>query len=161
CSNPAKANGASCNDNNACTQTDSCQAGVCAGGNPVTCLALDQCHDVGVCDMTSGTCSNPTKPDGTSCNDNSACTTADSCHAGACTGAMVACDDGDPCTADTCIASSGCQHGARDPICATTVVTLTIDPAGYGGSLCLNGVACIASGPHGIPTAPGFYAVSS
>src|SRR6266403_2231916 len=35
CSNPAKTNGTACNDGNACTQPDSCQSGVCTGGNPV------------------------------------------------------------------------------------------------------------------------------
>src|SRR6266480_7805373 len=39
CSNPQKANGTSCNDGNACTQTDSCQSGTCVGSNPVTCTA--------------------------------------------------------------------------------------------------------------------------
>jgi uncharacterized repeat protein (TIGR03803 family) len=33
CSNPAKADGTSCNDGNACTQTDTCQAGTCTGSN--------------------------------------------------------------------------------------------------------------------------------
>ena len=31
CSNPAKSNGATCSDGNACTQTDTCQAGACVG----------------------------------------------------------------------------------------------------------------------------------
>src|SRR5215469_1066679 len=37
-------NGTACNDGNACTQTDTCQAGVCVGSNPVVCAASDQCH---------------------------------------------------------------------------------------------------------------------
>ena len=37
CSNPAKADGTACNDGNACTQTDTCQAGTCTGANPVVC----------------------------------------------------------------------------------------------------------------------------
>ncbi|MFI5041954.1 MAG: hypothetical protein ACHQNA_08935, partial [Acidimicrobiales bacterium] len=40
-------NGGACSDANACTQTDTCQAGACVGTNPVICTALDQCHDVG------------------------------------------------------------------------------------------------------------------
>src|SRR5262249_6476284 len=35
CSNPAKANGTTCSDGNACTQSDTCQAGACVGTNPV------------------------------------------------------------------------------------------------------------------------------
>ncbi|MBI3391542.1 MAG: hypothetical protein HY027_27730 [Deltaproteobacteria bacterium] len=34
--------GASCDDADACTQTDTCQAGTCTGSNPVVCTALDQ-----------------------------------------------------------------------------------------------------------------------
>ncbi|MBZ5639646.1 MAG: hypothetical protein LAO51_12950, partial [Acidobacteriia bacterium] len=58
CSNPAKPNDSACNDGNACTQTDTCQTGVCVGSNPVVCTALDQCHEAGVCDTGTGICSN-------------------------------------------------------------------------------------------------------
>src|SRR5207249_10891658 len=37
CSNPAKPNGATCDDGSACTRTDTCQAGTCIGTNPVVC----------------------------------------------------------------------------------------------------------------------------
>jgi cysteine-rich repeat protein len=99
CSNPDKPNGTSCNDTNSCTQTDTCQAGTCTGGNPVTCTALDECHDVGVCDSATGVCSNPDKPNGTSCNDTNSCTQTDTCQAGTCTG-------GNPIT---CIALDQCH----------------------------------------------------
>jgi len=61
------ADGTTCNDGNACTQTDACQAGACTGTNPVTCMPSDACHAAGTCDPTSGTCSNPTAADGTVC----------------------------------------------------------------------------------------------
>src|SRR3989449_9827506 len=87
-----------CNDGNACTQTDSCQAGACTGTNPVTCTAADQCHDAGTCDPATGACSNPAKPDGAACNDGDACTQTDSCRAGACTGTNpVVCAAADAC----------------------------------------------------------------
>ncbi len=35
CSNPVAFDGTLCNDNNACTQTDTCQSGVCVGAGPV------------------------------------------------------------------------------------------------------------------------------
>src|SRR5262249_36889904 len=44
CSNPNKADGTGCDDHDACTQTDACQAGACVGTNPVICVAADQCH---------------------------------------------------------------------------------------------------------------------
>src|SRR6185369_4577892 len=85
CTNPNKANGSSCNDSDACTQTDTCQAGTCTGNNPVSCTAQDQCHVAGTCDSATGMCTNPNKADGSSCNDGDACTPTDTCQAGTCT----------------------------------------------------------------------------
>src|SRR5258707_1338526 len=42
----------------------------------VVCTALDQCHDVGTCNASTGACSNPAKPNGTTCSDGNACTQA-------------------------------------------------------------------------------------
>lgn len=81
-----QSNGTPCSDTNACTQTDTCQSGVCAGGNPVVCTPLDGCHDAGVCNPASGQCSNPVKPDGAACDDGDACTTPDQCTSGVCEG---------------------------------------------------------------------------
>lgn len=86
----AKADGASCDDGNACTRTDTCQAGVCVGGNPVVCAAKDQCHTAGTCDPATGTCSNPDKPNGTSCDDGNATTCSDTCQSGVCRGITCA-----------------------------------------------------------------------
>jgi uncharacterized repeat protein (TIGR01451 family) len=106
-----EAAGSSCNDGNACTQTDTCQAGVCTGANPVVCTALDQCHDVGVCDPTTGTCSNPAKLNGTICEDGLFCTVGDTCQAGVCTGSARDCSDAIVCTADSCDeAANQCVH---------------------------------------------------
>src|SRR5207245_1142068 len=48
CSNPAKPNGSPGTDGDACTQTDTCQAGDCAGRNPVVCASPEQRHVGGV-----------------------------------------------------------------------------------------------------------------
>jgi hypothetical protein len=95
CSNPPKADGSTCDDANACTQTDTCQAAACTGSNPVVCTASDQCHDVGTCDTGSGICSNPPKADGTGCEDGNACTVSDTCQSGACQAGPPADVDGD------------------------------------------------------------------
>ncbi len=98
CSNPNKADGAACDDGNACTQNDSCQAGVCTSGAPLVCPAPDQCHDAGVCNPATGVCSNPNKANGVACNDGNGCTQNDSCQAGACTsGAPLVCPAPDQC----------------------------------------------------------------
>ncbi|MFO0661250.1 MAG: hypothetical protein U0165_15670 [Polyangiaceae bacterium] len=131
CTNPAKPNGQSCSDGNACTQTDTCQAGACTGANPVTCSPQDQCHNAGTCDTSTGNCSNPAKADGTACNDGNLCTQSDTCQAGACTGASpVVCTALDQChDAGTCNAGTG--------TCST--------PAKTDGAACNDGNACTQS----------------
>src|SRR5438093_1181511 len=109
CSNPNKANGTACNDNNACTSGETCQNGAC--GSPtstVTCTALDQCHVAGTCDPMSGVCSNPNKANGTACDDNNACTSGETCQNGAC---------GSPTSTVTCTALDQCHvAGTCDPM---------------------------------------------
>ena len=130
CSDPAKANGATCDDDNACTQTDTCQAGSCTGTNPVVCTALDQCHDVGVCDAETGICSSPVKEDGTTCDDGHLCTAPDSCAGGECGGTPIAtccenngmCSDGDVCTSDFC--PTGANESALEFDGTTDYVTM-------------------------------------
>ncbi len=118
CSNPAKPDGTSCSDGNACTQGDACQAGVCAGGAPVVCQASDACHMAGVCDPSTGMCSNPAKVDGASCDDGNACTVGDVCHAGVCGGGhpVVCSMPGDAChETAVCDPSSGRCVNAPKP----------------------------------------------
>jgi hypothetical protein len=85
CSYAPVADGIACNDGDACTQTDSCVAGICTGSNPVSCTSSDSCHEAGVCDPSTGECSDPSAPDGTACSDGDACTLSDACVAGVCT----------------------------------------------------------------------------
>src|SRR5262249_50983542 len=128
CSNPAAPNGTTCNDNNACTSGDSCQAGACMGGTTVTCTASDQCHVAGVCDPATGIRSNPPAANGTTCTDANACTTGDSCQAGACVGGA----------AKSCTASDQCHvAGVCDP--ATGACS---NPAAADGTTCSDGNAC-------------------
>ena len=101
-----------CDDGDACNGVETCSAGACVPGTPVTCTPLDQCHVAGVCDPETGVCSNPNAPDGTTCNDGNACTATDVCGAGTCAGTAVTCDDGNVCNGvETCSPSSGCQPG--------------------------------------------------
>ncbi len=55
----------SCDDGSLCTGPDSCLSGACIGSNPIQCTAMDECHHAGTCDPETGTCSQPTMPDGT------------------------------------------------------------------------------------------------
>jgi YD repeat-containing protein len=122
CSNPTAANGTACNDNNACTQTDTCASGVCTGSNPVTCTASDQCHVAGTCSPSTGVCSNPTAANGTACNDGNPCDLSDTCQSGACTaGGSVVCTAIDSChLVGTCSPSTGVCSNPVAPSCSGT-----------------------------------------
>jgi len=150
CSTPNKANGTACNDGNACTQTDTCQAGVCVGSNPVVCTALDSCHDIGVCNTQAGVCTNPLKPDGASCNDGNACTQTDTCQAGVCSGANpVVCAAPDQChDAGTCNPSTGqCIYPskANGTACNDNDACTQTDTCQNGTCVGGNPVVCTAS----------------
>jgi hypothetical protein len=131
CSTPELADGTGCDDGDACTRSDSCQAGVCSGADPVVCQPIDQCHAAGTCDPASGQCSTPALADGTGCDDGDACTQSDSCQAGVCVGAdPVVCQPIDQChAAGTCDPASG--------QCST--------PALADGTGCDDGDACTRS----------------
>ncbi|MGH7894539.1 MAG: hypothetical protein ACREQL_07715, partial [Candidatus Binatia bacterium] len=144
CSNPEAPDNTSCNDGNACTQTDTCQGGSCTGANPVICTASDQCHNPGVCDTATGQCSDPAKDDGSTCNDGDACTLTDTCVAGGCTGANpVICTPLDQChVAGTCDPATGdCSNPNANS------GTLCDDSNGCTeGDMCTNG-QCTPGGP--------------
>jgi YVTN family beta-propeller protein len=97
CSNPVKPDGTTCDDGNLCTQSDVCEAGLCTGTEPVLCTPVDSCHDAGTCDPTTGQCSNPVKPDGTTCDDGDLCTSSDMCEASVCVGTPKDCSVADAC----------------------------------------------------------------
>src|SRR5205823_5834857 len=141
CSNPAKLDGAPCDDGNACTRTDTCAAGACVGANPVVCTAANQCHTAGVCNPASGVCSNPAKLDGAPCDDGNACTRTDTCAAGACGGANpVVCTAANQChTAGVCNPASG--------VCS--------NPAKLDGAPCDDGNACTQTAPSPPGARPG------
>lgn len=76
--------GADCDDNDACTQTDACFSGQCIGNDPKSCSQNDTCQALSVCDPATGLCSDDFAPDGTACNDGNACTQAGVCQNGTC-----------------------------------------------------------------------------
>jgi hypothetical protein len=138
------ADGTSCNDGNACTQLDFCRAGVCGGGSPVVCTSSNPCLTAGECNPVLGICTGQVPvANGTSCNDNNACTLADSCQNGACVpGSAVMCTSSNPClTAGICDPAGGICAGqipvANGTACAT--------PAGQAGT-CTAG-ACVVAPP--------------
>ena len=104
-----------CDDADACTLDDACNAGVCSGltprecddGNPCT---VDSCDPVLGCRWESN--------EGAPCDDGSICTLGDTCAAGVCSsGEAVKCDDGDVCTIGTCDAVEGCSYESIAHLC--------------------------------------------
>ncbi len=104
--------------------SDPCCGDPCCG---LVCPALDQCHIAGTCDPATGICSNPIKTNGTSCNDNNACTSGDVCNNGVCGGTAVLCTASDQCHV----------AGICDP--ATGVCS---NPPAPDGTSCSDGNAC-------------------
>ncbi|MEZ4265743.1 MAG: hypothetical protein R3F39_05140 [Myxococcota bacterium] len=116
--------GIGCNDSNACTQNDKCQAGVCVGtakvcndSNPCT---NDSCNASGVCVFTPVTAA-------TACDDGDACTKDDACSAGVCKGGNSICQ----CTTDAnCTDDGNLCNGV--PKCKTNTdgsKACVVDPA--------------------------------
>ena len=108
--------GIACDDGDACTQTDTCDAGVCQGANPVTCADPEQCKREGVCNPDTGACTYANAQNGTTCDDGDACTQSDSCFNGTCTGSDdVVCAAQDQChDAGVCDSATGmCSNPAK------------------------------------------------
>jgi cysteine-rich repeat protein len=73
-------------------------------GSDAFCLAS-------VCNPSTGKCEVVPDHEGMACSDGNACTVGESCQQGDCTGGVQAnCNDGNPCTDDSCQADSGCAH---------------------------------------------------
>jgi hypothetical protein len=106
--------GGVCDDGSACTTVDQCVDGACVGFE-LACADPGPCR-AAACDPLLGCVE--TEVTG-SCDDGSACTTADTCVAGACMGGVpLDCDDGNPCTDDSCHPWLGCDHQpAASPCC--------------------------------------------
>jgi len=125
-----------CDDGDACTTGDTCQAGVCVGragpacddGNPCTNDACDPARGCVHADNTAP------------CDDHDACTTDDRCADGACTGGPArTCDDGNPCTDDACEPATGCVAADNAAACDDGSAC-TVDDSCAGGQ-CVGGPA--------------------
>ena len=115
-----------CNDGNACTEFDACKGGVCAPGPAIVCDDKNVCT-TDACDIAAG-CTH-TAIDGP-CDDGDGCTANDACQNGKCgSGAALTCDDGNPCTNDSCDLATGCTNVANESPCTD-------------GNACTQGDAC-------------------
>ncbi len=117
--------------------------------------AAAYCASPGPClvaTCTAGTCGSTPQLDGTACSDGNACTGSDACKASTCSGTPIACDDGKPCTVDSCGTDgkgiAACQHQASTGTCsdgnACTVGDTCTAGACVAGAAntCSDGKAC-------------------
>jgi hypothetical protein len=172
--------GQTCNDNNACTLSTTCQAGVCGGGTPKACsdgnpCTVDSCNPAtGACTFPAGgcndgnpcttdacvpgpsgnLCSNTTLPNGSTCSDGDLCTNGDACNGGVCRSNPVVCNDGDLCTIDACDPATG-QCGGTEVSCGDGDVC-TFDSCDPATGQCdheetfAQAISLQAAGPYGI-----------
>jgi hypothetical protein len=118
-----------CNDGDACTTGEVCGAGICQGGMTLNCndgnpCTDDSCHPQAGCEHS---------PNIAPCNDGDVCTTTDICADTICVGSgELACDDTNPCTADSCDAQQGCLSLPVDGECDDGNACTPIDTCANG-----------------------------
>lgn len=130
-------NGAACDDDDACTQTDTCVEGACVGAEPLDCNDDNECTDE-VCFPEIGC--EQTLLNAVACSSPDACQTG-TCDFGTCALSAIDCSDGNVCTTDTCDEALGCQH-AEDPVACPV-------GAGGGGGAAAGGEAGVGGGGGG------------
>ncbi|MSP92164.1 MAG: hypothetical protein EXR79_10240 [Myxococcales bacterium] len=139
--------GSACNaDDNACTEGDQCQDGVCEPGAAKKCDDGNPCTKDS-CDAAKG-CAQAAD-DGNPCDDGNACTKADLCKGAVCAGALKPdeCDDGNVCTKDSCDKKQGCINADDETLAECTFCAETADCVGLDdGNPCNGTVKCLASG---------------
>ena len=143
--------GPSCDDEDACTLFTTCDEGVCGGGLLSGCIDDGDPCTIAECDPETG-CATMALADGTSCDDDDACTVDETCGADGCGGGWPAdCDDDNPCTDDTCDPDDGCVHSELGDVpCpdGTCIEGLCTEPAPGAPALCIanegspSGVVC-------------------
>jgi Dictyostelium (slime mold) repeat len=143
CTFVALSNGIPCPDANLC-DGGTCSAGLCVASAPVVCANDSDGNPctANTCDPATGRCSGITRPNGSACPDGNACNGTETCLNGSCTGvgAPPNCDDGNLCTADSCVGSSGCQHVVLNAVPCP-------DSDRCDGQMCNNG-ACVQGPPR-------------
>ncbi|HWP06991.1 MAG TPA: metallophosphoesterase [Polyangiaceae bacterium] len=130
----AHSDGKACDDGNACTTLDTCNAGACQPGTAVSCDDDNVCSDDSCNPSTGCVHANNSAP----CTDDDSCTTGDVCSGGACVTVPVACP-----ASDECHAAGLCTNGAG---CSNPTAT---DGSPCSGGQCLAGVCSPSSGSGG------------
>ena len=136
-----------CDDRNKCSENDSCQAGECVGGRAKDCDDREPCTNDG-CDTLTGNCLHTfnTGP----CDAYWACSLGDMCEAGSCRrGETIDCDDGDPCTEDSCTEPTGCSSVFSLELCPPSPDV--VGPGPDAGATDVSGAEDVPPPPPDIP----------
>jgi len=142
--------GKGCNaDDDGCTASDACKAGLCVAGKAVDCSGTADTCNTAKCN-TDGVdkhkCVKVPRPGGVDCEDGQFCTVGETCDGkGKCAGAKPnLCDDAEPCTTDACDAkTSKCTHAA-----------LKDDAPCNDGNACTKGETCQSGVCTGVYSCP-------
>jgi cysteine-rich repeat protein len=136
--------GLPCTDANACTVGDQCAGGKCNPGVKANCADDNPCTDDS-CDANAG-CAHVANQ--TSCQDGDACTVGDVCSDGTCLpGQALGCNDGNPCTKDSCDPLLGCLHSAAPGPCEDGNPCTATDSCQAGVCVGQGAVACDDGNP--------------
>ncbi len=160
CTTVSRPNGFPCDDDDACTQIDSCQQGSCVGADPVECTSTDPCLSAGTCDPAAGTCSDPEPVDGGSCDDGLACTIDDICEGGLCVGQPIPCPADPPCASASCVEGVGCITDASQCECVENYDCGSQHVCSGGACVCVPDCDAKACGPDGCGGSCGSCAVT-
>lgn len=105
--------GQACDDNDKCTHTDECLSNGTCKGTAVQCPDDGNDCTSGACDTATGECKTE-KLTGTLCTLDDKCRINEKCVAGTCKGESKPCDDGNPCTSDSCDSGKGCINSVSE-----------------------------------------------
>jgi len=134
-----------CDDENPCTEYDTCYSGECRGTYKACPTQEGQCGTA-VCNPNTGGCDPIPKDDYEDCEDGNPCTQGDTCQGGVCqSGKEISCVSENPCKENGVCVDGGCEYDdkADDSACEDTDAC-TI------GDFCQDGV-CISGSPKTCP----------
>jgi hypothetical protein len=137
CSNPDKPDGTPCNDDNACTVGDTCQAGECIVGSPRQCLNTHGLCVTVSCAPAAGCVETPVAY-GTPCLDFFKCDGNEICDGAG------NCIEGTPVTCDAC---NACDPGTGTCVPANNGASCSGDGNLCYGRFVCDGGACVGADP--------------
>ncbi len=125
-------NDLACDDHNTCTTNDVCVDGFCIGTGSLNCDDGNSCT-LDICAGADGCLYEDLE---VACTDGDVCTMFDACSEGSClSGSIMGCDDGNPCTDDSCDPNTGCIHSPNTVSCDDGNSCTTTDTCSAGACL--------------------------